>query len=43
MRNNWGRCRKIEVNIGRDTVCLRGEYKVDTEKGGSYEAGLQSS
>lgn len=39
----WGRCRIIEVNIGGDTVYLQGEYKVGTEKGGSYEAGLQSS
>lgn len=44
MRSKFrGRCRTVEVNIGGDTVCLQGEYKIDTEEGGSYEAGLQGS
>lgn len=43
MRKFRGRCRTIGVNIGGDTVCLEGEYKIDTEEGGSYEAGLQGS
>lgn len=44
MRSKFrGRCRTIEVNIGGVTVCLQGEYKIDTEEGGSYEAGLQGS
>lgn len=28
----WGRCGTLEVNIGGDTVCLQGEYKIDTER-----------
>lgn len=29
--------------MGGDMVCLQGEYEIDTEEGGSYEAGLQGS